>query len=78
MLIALEGLDGAGKTTIAQLLAAQLDARYMRLPPAEMGQAAGEFFARPSAVSRYLYYLAGAARIDETHRASAGPVIADR
>jgi thymidylate kinase len=78
LLIALEGLDGAGKTTIAQLLATQLDARYMRLPPAEMGQAAGEFLARPSAVSRYLYYLAGAARIDETHRASAGSVIADR
>lgn len=78
MLIALEGLDGSGKTTVAQLLAARLSARYMRLPPAEMGQAAGEFFVRPDAVSRYLYYLAGVCRIDEVHRGTAQPIIADR
>jgi len=77
MIIAIEGLDGAGKTVVGQAFAGRLDATYMTLPPAELALRDSTIFGRHDSPARYLHYLSGVASIAEAARAG-GPVVADR
>lgn len=56
--VALEGLDGVGKTTVAALLAAKLGAQLLRTPPDAM-RACRPFFDRADDATRKAYYVVG-------------------
>ena len=75
-LVALEGLDGVGKTTIADLLSVRLDAHLVRLPPSALELKESQLFADFRSLDRMLYYAAGAAHIARTHGKSL--VVTDR
>jgi thymidylate kinase len=77
VLVAVEGLDGCGKTTVALSLAEMIDAKYMTLPPPTMRLASDLELRRHDSLSRYLYYLSCVASVDEAARL-AGSVVADR
>jgi thymidylate kinase len=77
MILAVEGLDGAGKSTIALGLAHALDATYVTLPPPSLRLVGAEILQTPTSMARYLYYLASVAAISEFAR-PLGLVIADR
>jgi thymidylate kinase len=63
-LIAFEGLDGSGKSTIAPLVAAQVGGRYVAMPPSELDLKQHALLRRQASPARYLYYLAGVAAIE--------------
>jgi len=77
MIVAVEGLDGAGKTIVGQALAERLDATYMTLPPAELALRDSAIFRRHDSLARYLHYLSGVASIMEA-ALSGGLIVADR
>ncbi len=64
--IAFEGLDGSGKSTVAPLVAARLGARYVPMPPVELALIDDGLFRRQRSRARYLHYLAGVASVEET------------
>jgi thymidylate kinase len=65
MIVAVEGLDGSGKTTVAHALAEMLDAAYIAVPPPEMRLVVDGVLERHDSIARYLYYLAGVASLIE-------------
>lgn len=77
MILALEGLDGAGKTTVGRLLAELIGARYVPLPPPKLALADSAIFREVNSVARYLHYLSGVLAIIEDHR-EPEIVLADR
>ena len=77
MIVALEGLDGCGKTAVARILAAMIDAEYMTLPPPTMRLASDEALRRHDSLSRYLYYLSCVASVNEAAQRTER-VVADR
>jgi radical S-adenosyl methionine domain-containing protein 2 len=75
--IAIEGLDGSGKTTSVNLLAERLGARVMRNPPQELaGERAAADLLEPSA-RRAWYQNANRVAMDLA-RAHEGPAVLDR
>lgn len=63
MLVAIEGIDGVGKTTIATALADHLrtlgqPVRIMPMPPEELAEAANFMNHNASTKAHYLFYLA--------------------
>jgi thymidylate kinase len=77
MIVAVEGLDGVGKTTFSRILAEYIGATYARLPPPELLLASTSLFAMHDSLARYLYYLSGVASIADTARTSS-LLVADR
>ncbi|WP_327037999.1 hypothetical protein [Micromonospora maris] len=77
MIIAVEGLDGVGKTTVSRLLAGRLDATYLGLPPPELLLRTTALFRRHDSLARYLYYLSGVAATAAVARPNL-VVVADR
>lgn len=57
-IIALEGIDGAGKTTISQKLAEEIDGIYIQTPPSDY-KAIRDFFEIPlrPIISRFFFYI---------------------
>lgn len=79
-LVAVEGIDGVGKSTTVAALAAALDAVVIHNPPVELAAARAEADRLP-APRRRAWYLAAnraAARRAEAARASGRPVVMDR
>jgi thymidylate kinase len=77
MIIAIEGLDGSGKTTIAHTLAEMLNAKYIALPPPPMLLVVDSVLVNHSSLARYLYYLSCVASLVEiAHRTDLA--VADR
>jgi thymidylate kinase len=77
MIIAVEGLDGSGKTTVARALATMLDASYLALPPPPMQLVTAAVLRRHDSLARYLYYLSSAASLAEAAQ-GANLIVADR
>ncbi|GID31726.1 dTMP kinase [Paractinoplanes brasiliensis] len=77
MILALEGLDGAGKTTVGRLLADMIGARYVPLPPPKTTLADTALFRELNSSARYLYYLTGVLAVAEEHH-DPEIVLADR
>jgi thymidylate kinase len=65
VILAVEGLDGAGKTTVARILARLLRAMYVPLPPPEVLLKKDTLLRHYESAARYLYYVAAATRIYE-------------
>lgn len=65
MLVAIEGLDGCGKTTVARALAGMIEAEYMALPPAPMRLATTAVLENHDSLARYFYYLSCVASVAE-------------
>lgn len=76
--VALEGLDGVGKTTTARLLAEKLGVQTLRTPPCDMELARFDVLREPSSLARYLYYWASVVRVSELLVDMRGVVIVDR
>jgi thymidylate kinase len=62
LFVAIEGLSGSGKTTIAKLLAAKLDAHYYKTPPAMFLPIRSHVEQSATELARHLYYYAGIAQ----------------
>lgn len=78
--IALEGLDGVGKTCAARGLARRLDAELFEFPPVEYRQTGNIIVQDPRLLSYVLFLLSGAAALSEKASRSRQfrPVVADR
>jgi UMP-CMP kinase 2 len=68
VIVAIEGLDGSGKTTVGKLLAGAIGATYVTLPPPKLKLAGPAIFEDLTSESRYAYYLSGVAAIAEMAR----------
>jgi thymidylate kinase len=77
MLIAVEGLDGSGKTTVARTLARMINAEYIALPPPPMRLVVDSVLENHDSLARYLYYLSCVASLMEAAQL-AELVVADR
>jgi thymidylate kinase len=77
VIIAIEGLDGAGKTSVAHRVADALAARYVAVPPEDLKLSNERFLSRHDSVSRYLYYLAAVAEV-QSLSFEGGLIVADR
>ena len=77
MIIAVEGLDGAGKSTVARILAAAIGAVYIPLPPPKLDLVDSALFQEITAEARYAYYMSGVLSVAEMARES-NLVVADR
>jgi thymidylate kinase len=64
-IVAFEGLDGCGKTTIASRVAARLVAPCISLPPPILKLAGDALMRMPASRARYLYYLSAVAVVSE-------------
>jgi cytidylate kinase len=62
LFVAIEGLSGSGKTTIAKGLAVALGARYYKTPPVMFAPIREDVDRRASPLARHLYYYAGIAQ----------------
>lgn len=83
LFIVVEGLDGAGKSTVVQALAAQLGAIELRTPQSELAPLRAEIlrcFARSSLATTLFYAatVAAAAQEVSAHRTTGNPVVMDR
>lgn len=78
LLIAIEGIDGVGKTTTATRLAEKTGARLLRLPPEDMQLQGAELLADLGSIARYAYYVAAALRVSERAKLNDGVVLVDR
>lgn len=77
MILAVEGLDGSGKTIVARTLARMLKAEYISLPPPELQLVVDSVLQNHNSLVRYLYYLSGVASlIEDAQRTEL--VVADR
>lgn len=77
MILAIEGLDGCGKSTVAKEAARVMGGTYVGLPPEDLRLRKDSFLENYGTVSRLLYYLAGVRRIFEIST-EVGLVVADR
>jgi UMP-CMP kinase 2 len=77
MIVAVEGLDGSGKTTVARSLADMLDAVCIALPPPELRLADNSVLEKHDSLARYLYYLSGVALLIEAAK-QRDLIVADR
>lgn len=78
MILAIEGLDGSGKSTVAREVSRLLGVPLVSGFASELGVPSGAFLERYEATSRYLYYLSATAFIHEQHAHSRGWVVVDR
>jgi len=80
MLIALEGLEGVGKTTIGQMAAQIIGATYIKSPSPELNPVRGFVAASMEPLANFYFYLSGLIilqnQIQEAMKS--GPVIVDR
>lgn len=77
--VAFEGIDAVGKTTVARLVAKKLGCPLIGLPTEDMRLADHALLCDVSSRARYLYYLAAAVRLGEWLDAQAdGVVVLDR
>jgi dTMP kinase len=60
-LIVVEGIDGAGKTTVARRLAVALRAKYLSTPPPPLDSIRKYFDKQTSVETRFLFYLCSVA-----------------
>lgn len=58
MILAVEGLDGSGKTTVGRLLAEMLGTRLVPLPPPDLELVRPTLFLDLTSEVRYAYYVA--------------------
>jgi len=77
MIIAIEGLDGAGKSTVGRILADAIGAKYIRLPPPKLELVYATLFQEITSEARYAYYLSGVLSVAEAARESR-LIVADR
>lgn len=77
MIIAVEGLDGAGKSTVARILVRAIGALYVPLPPPRLGLVDNALFEDLTAGSRYAYYVSSVLSIAERAHPS-DLIVADR
>lgn len=77
MIIAIEGLDGAGKSTVARILVRAIGALYVPLPPPKLGLVDSALFEDLASASRYTYYVSGVLSIAE-RACSSDVIVADR
>lgn len=80
MLIALEGLEGVGKTTLGKLVAERIGATYIKSPPPEMNPVRGFIAETLSPGANFYFYLAGLCALQADIEANLlkGAVIVDR
>jgi thymidylate kinase len=78
LILALEGLDGSGKTTVGRVVAQSLGANFVTGVPASLGIPSDTFFANFDRDSRYLFYLAAAAVIAEEYSQDPHLAVVDR
>jgi len=57
-LIALEGIDGTGKTTAAKALASLYNFKYLKIPDGKLCQLREHIDSQESFMTRFLYYMA--------------------
>lgn len=80
MIVAFEGLNGTGKTTLARAVAEILGARYIAVPPPDTRELREFFDQTPFAESSLLFYLSFVARLseDEAGRPPGEILVVDR
>jgi|SRR5215475_2267833 len=77
MIIAIEGLDGVGKSAVARILAGAIGAEYVPLPPPKLELVHRKLFREITSEARYAYYLSGVLSIAEM-AGEARLIVADR
>lgn len=65
MIVAFEGLDGVGKTTVAREIADRLGVAVRATPPPDLRLTSAELLRDVRSPARYLYYLAAVVRLGE-------------
>ena len=80
MLIALEGLEGVGKTTIGKIAADLLGATYIKSPPPELNSVREYVASRMESLANFYFYLSGIILLQKEIESALklGPVIVDR
>jgi len=79
VIIAIEGLDGSGKTSVGAALAAELGAEFVSGTPSSwLGADLNTLMRDYTAPARYLLYLARAVWIGQSYTDSELPVVVDR
>jgi thymidylate kinase len=81
MFIALEGIDGSGKTTVGATLGKRLGATVLRVPAVEYGLTGAHVDRRPGSTSHFFFYLSAlfwASEMVTDLRAVGQHVVADR
>lgn len=81
MFIALEGIDGCGKTTVAAILADRLGAEVLRVPSVEYGLTGEHVDRTPRTTCHFFFYLSSvfwASDVVAQRREAGQGVIADR
>lgn len=78
--IVFEGLDGAGKTTIAKALAAEMGAVYIATPPSLLENVREIIDTQVSVETRFLYYLLGNSIVSDQIKKMRNrkPIVCDR
>lgn len=78
--LVLEGVSGIGKSTLAELLAARLDATSLHTLPAPHSAWSSQVNGHLNALPQFAFYLSGALHAADSVRRcrSTGPVVADR
>jgi dTMP kinase len=78
--IAIEGIDGVGKTTVSEILARLLHGRKLRTPPKLFGRTGRLIDLQPTDPSTLLYYLSSVVWVSARARelVKSRPVICDR
>jgi thymidylate kinase len=59
MIIVLEGLEGVGKTTLAEACAKQLNTNYIKTPPKEYNSARSYVASALNKEASFYFYLSG-------------------
>lgn len=78
MILAIEGLDGSGKTTVGSIVASELGARFLTGIPPEMGAPGDAFMREYDSGARYFYYLSAALWTASRFSTAAELVVVDR
>ena len=81
MIVALEGLEGVGKTTLGKKVAERMGGIYLKSPPEEMNESRGFIAKMPDPRCAFYFYLSSLYAIQppiQVALASGTPVIVDR